>query len=94
MLNQSNRGSGKAPQYEFGSVRLFFNPHELSYQAPNPRRQNGTDVESKDTVSESTVPARSVTVTCERAIQALRDIRHLLPADGVAIVDTVLDHVT
>jgi hypothetical protein len=26
-----------------------------------------------------------------RAIQALRDIRHLLPRDGVEIVDAVLD---
>lgn len=27
----------------------------------------------------------------ERAIQALRDVRHLLPREGVEIVDAVLD---
>jgi hypothetical protein len=31
---------------------------------------------------------------CERAVQALRDVRHLLPPDGVAIVDAVLDCAT
>lgn len=28
---------------------------------------------------------------CQRALQALRDVRHLLPLEGVAIVDAVLD---
>jgi hypothetical protein len=27
----------------------------------------------------------------ERALQALRDVRHLLPPEGVGIVDAVLD---
>jgi hypothetical protein len=27
----------------------------------------------------------------ERAIQALRDVRHLLPREGVELVDAVLD---
>ena len=28
----------------------------------------------------------------ERALQCLRDVRHLLPSDGVAIVDAVLEN--
>jgi hypothetical protein len=31
------------------------------------------------------------TDTYERALQALRDVRHLLPPEGVGIVDAVLD---
>jgi hypothetical protein len=30
----------------------------------------------------------------ERAVQALRDVRHLLPPDGVAIVDAALGRAT
>jgi hypothetical protein len=29
----------------------------------------------------------------ESAVQALRDVRHLLPGEGVAIVDAVLDSI-
>ncbi len=32
--------------------------------------------------------------TYARALQALRDVRHLLPREGVAIVDEVLDFAT
>jgi len=94
MLNQANNSSGKSAQYEFGSVRLYFDPHQLFHPSVKNRPCNETDLESKDTLSESAIPAGSVTIVCERAVQALRDIRHLLPADGVAIVDAVLDHVT
>jgi hypothetical protein len=41
----------------------------------------------------TTKPSRDDAVAEEygRAVQALRDVRHLLPAERVAIVDTALD---
>jgi hypothetical protein len=93
MLNQTNNSSGKSPQYEFGSVRLYFDPDQVFRPSVTKRPCNKADFDSEDTVTESAIPLGSVTAACERAVQALRDVRHLLPADGAAIVDAVLDHV-
>lgn len=94
MLNQAKNSSEKVPQYEFGSVRVFFDRHQLFHPSVKNRPCNENGFESKDTVSESAIPLGSVTVAYGRAVQVLRDVRHLLPADGVAMVDAVLDHVT
>jgi hypothetical protein len=91
MHNQTNNGSGETPQYEFGSVRVYFDPDQVFHPSVTRRRWNEVDFDSKDTVTESAIPLG--TGTAARAVQALRDVRHLLPADGVSIVDAVLDHV-
>jgi hypothetical protein len=45
-----------------------------------------------DAASHAPVTAKSWDEgTYARAIQALRDVRHMLPGEGVAIVDDVLD---
>ena len=94
MLNQTNSSSEKSPQYEFGAVRVYFDPNQLFHPSPKRRPCSEIDFASKDAVSESAVQLGTATVDRERALQALRDVRHLLPADGVAIVDAVLDHAT
>ena len=93
MLNQTNKSAGKSPQYEFGSVRVYFDPDQVFHPSVTKRPCNETDFDSKHTVTESAIPLGSLTAARERVVQALRDIRHLLPPDGVAIVDAVLDHV-
>lgn len=94
MLNEANSSSGKSPQYEFGSVRIYCDPDRLFHSSVKKRPRNETDFDIKDTATESAIPLGSLTVACERAVQALRDVRHLLPADGVAVVDAVLDRIT
>ncbi|MGC1386734.1 MAG: hypothetical protein WA807_01865 [Steroidobacteraceae bacterium] len=49
---------------------------------------------SNDPAGEQAYSLRGTACPDERAIQALRDVRHLLPPEGVAIVDAVLDCAT
>jgi hypothetical protein len=93
MLNQENSNSEKSPQYEFGPVRVYFDPFQLFHPSAKNRPCNEIDLDRKNAAPESAIRLESVAAACDRAVQALRDVRHLLPADGVAIVDSVLDHV-
>jgi hypothetical protein len=49
------------------------------------------DVSDYETVHEIPVFVETVSTSYQRVLQALRDIRHMLPECGVAIVDSVLD---
>jgi hypothetical protein len=51
------------------------------------------DFDTNDAANESAVSLGAVSAAYERAPQALRDVRHLLPADGVATIDAVLESV-
>lgn len=55
------------------------------------RHNDRFDLNDYEVVGEIPVFANAPSVSCEAALQALRDVRHLLPKRGVAIVDAILD---
>lgn len=54
-------------------------------------RHRGFDLGDYTVVQEIPVFRNPRPTGYDRALQALRDVRHMLPAKGVAIVDAVLD---
>jgi hypothetical protein len=94
MFNETNRTSGKALQHMYEVVQIHFDPQQV-FQTPMTRRlSDNADLGNNDTANEFGVLLGRTADACERAVQALRDVRHLLPPEGVAIVDAVLDCAT
>ena len=90
MLNATDHISGEAVQTTFEVVTTNFDSDQV-FQGPlQIHVHQNADVfcdESPDVVD---AHFDDLAETYERAIQALRDIRHMLPPEGVAIVDEVL----
>ncbi len=93
MFNEANHTSGKSLQYVFGGVEVHFYPDQLYKTSVTKRLRNKAGLGSGDAAKESAVLSGALAAAYERVVQALRDVRHLLPADGVAIVDAVLDSI-
>ena len=98
MLNETKHSSEKSLQYQFGAVQIYFDPDQVFQRAVTKHVRNEAEFDNNDTANESAVLLTAVAAAYERAVaaravQALRDVRHLLPADGVGIVDAVLDSI-
>lgn len=93
MLNETNRASGRDLQRMFEVIQIRLDP-ELVFQTSMTKHfLNQADSDNNDSANQIAVLLGGMTAY-ERALQALRDVRHLLPSDGVAIVDAVLDGAT
>lgn len=64
-----------------------FDPHALMLERLSLR----FDLSDYEAVEEIPVFVETVPTPYQLAVQALRDIRHMLPECGVAIVDAILD---
>jgi hypothetical protein len=78
----------------FEVVQIHFDWEQVFQTSMTKRLPDKADLGSNDTANEFAVLLGGVADACERAVQALRDVRHLLPPEGVAIVDAVLDRAT
>ncbi|MGO9038830.1 MAG: hypothetical protein ACLPX1_14125 [Steroidobacteraceae bacterium] len=85
MFNETNYASANALHPMFETVRVQFDW---------PQVFRTSELRSNDPAGEQAFSLRGIAYPHERAIQALRDVRHLLPPEGVAIVDAVLDCAT
>lgn len=97
MSNETNRTSGTEPQRMFDGGQIHFDPERMFQTFMTKRVSYRTCVDGNDTAREIAVLVGGlggVADAYQRAIQALRDVRHLLPSEGVAIVDAVLDCAT
>ncbi len=89
MLNRTNPASAIALPQQFEVVPLRFD-RQRELQAPHRHRlPDGGD--PGDAAAVLAILAGGIADPYRRALQALRDVRHLLPPEGVAIVDSVLD---
>ncbi len=94
MVDETNRIFGKALQCKFEFVQIHCDPEQVFQASLLKRLRDEADLDSNDTANESTVLLVAAAEAYEHAVQALRDVRHLLPANGVAIVDAALDCAT
>ena len=94
MLDEINRIIGKGLQCKFGVIQIHCDPEQVFQASLIKRLRDKADLDSNDTSNETTALLAAVAEAYEHAVQALRDVRHLLPANGVAIVDAVLDCAT
>ncbi len=85
MFNQTNHASANALHPMFETVQVQFDWPQV-FQT--------SELRSDDPESELAILSGGVAGPHRRAIQALRDVRHLLPPEGVAIVDAALDCAT
>ena len=94
MLDEINRIIGKGLQCKFEVIQIHCDPEQVFQASLIKRLRDKADLDSNDTSNETTALLAAVAEAYEHAVQALRDVRHLLPANGVAIVDAVLDCAT
>ncbi len=94
MSNETNRASGRSLERMFDAGQIRFDPERPFQTSMTGCLSYRTDLDGSDTAREIAVlvgglgrPADAF----ERAVQALRDVRHLLSPEGVAIVDAILD---
>jgi hypothetical protein len=81
---------GNDQQHRFEVTQIQCAPQPLFQTPMTGRLRDFADVGgSKEAVREIAV-LLGVADAYERAVQALRDVRHLLPPEGVAVVDAVL----
>ena len=50
-----------------------------------------TDFRSGDAPGDRSADSGDLEAAYRRSLQALRDVRHMLPAEGIAIVDAIID---
>ncbi len=94
MSNETNRASGRSLQRMFDVGQIRFDPERQFQTSMAGCLAYRTDLDGNDTAREIAVLVGGLGGAAdayERAVQALRDVRHLLPPEGVAIVDAVLD---
>ncbi len=94
MVDETNRIFGKALQCKFEFVQIHCDPEQVIQASLLKRLRDKANLDSNDTANESTVLLVAAAEAYEHAVQALRDVRHLLPANGVAIVDAALNCAT
>jgi hypothetical protein len=94
MRNVTNHASAQARRPMFEAVQVQFDwPHV--FRTPMTRGScDRADLHSSDPANERAILLVGMAKPDERAVQALRDVRHLLPPEGVAIVDAVWDCAT
>jgi hypothetical protein len=94
MFNVTNHASARALRPMFEAVQIQFDWPQVFRTPVTKRSCDKADLLSGDPANELAILLGEVTDPYERAVQALRDVRHLLPSEGVAIVDAVLDCAT
>jgi hypothetical protein len=84
MFDNSDRLVSKRPLHVFEVMKIRVDGERRSWPSrlQPPPASEIRDVSGSGPDSDTTL---------QSALQALRDVRHLLPADGVAIVDAVLE---
>ncbi len=93
MPNETNRASGEL-QRMFDGAQIRVDPEQVFQTSMTQRLSYRTGLHSSDTAKEIALMLGGLGGAAEayaRALQALRDVRHLLPPESVAIVDAVLD---
>ena len=91
MSKEIGRDFASAPQYMPDAPQGRRDPEFVLHTSRTRGFRSNAELDSTDAPKENPILLGSVTVAYEGAIQALRDVRHLLPPDGVAIVDAVVD---
>jgi len=94
MLDETNRIFGKALQCKFEVIQIHCDPEQVFQASLIKRLRDKADLGSNDKANETTALLVAVAEAYEHAVQALRDMRNLLPANAVVIVDAVLDCAT
>jgi len=80
----------RATHPTFDTVQIQFDWPQV-FQTPVTRLSyDNADLGSSDPANELAILLGGVVDPYGRAVQALRDVRHLLPPEGVAIVDAAL----
>jgi hypothetical protein len=92
MFNETNQIFGKDLQHRFEAAQIHVDPRPVFQTSMAERWRDIADL-GNDAAKEIAV-LLGMAEAYERAVQALRDVRHLLPPEGVAIVDAALDCAT
>jgi hypothetical protein len=90
MFSGTSHSTGKALHPMFEVVQIQFDWPQVFQTPMKSRSCDKADSADNETTNELATLFDEVTDAYERAVQALRDLRHLLPPEGVAIVDAVL----
>ncbi len=85
MYNVTKHASAMALHPHFEAVQVQFDWPQV-FQT--------SELRGNDPASELAILLGGAADPYARAIQALRDVRHLLPPEGVVIIDAVLDSAT
>lgn len=86
-----DRDFAKTPQFMAAALQGRRDPEHAQRMSRTRRLRSNAELRCPDAAKESQILLGAVTEAYERAIQALRDVRHLLPPDGVAVVDKVVN---
>lgn len=90
MISATSRSTARANHPMFETVQVQFDWPKV-FQPPATRLSyDDAELGASDPAHELAILLGGAAHPYERAIQALRDVRHLLPPEGVAIVDAAL----
>lgn len=90
MLGATNRSIAGAVGPQFDTVRVRFDWPRVFHAPLDQRSYDDAGPGAGDPAHELAILLDVAADPYRRAIQALRDVRHLLPPEGVAIVDAAL----
>jgi hypothetical protein len=93
MSNETNHIFGNDLQQRFEIVPIYYAPQPVLRTSMTGHLREMADWAGNYVAKEIAV-LLGLADAYERAAQALRDVRHLLPPDGVAIVDAALNRPT
>jgi hypothetical protein len=89
MFSGTSHSIARATLPMFETVQVQFDWPQVFQTPVSKRSYDNTDL-SSDPANELAILLGGVADPYERVVQALRDVRHLLPPEGVAIVDAAL----
>jgi hypothetical protein len=90
MFSAISRSTARAVHPMFETVQVQFDWPQVFQPRVTNRAYDGPELSASDPAHELAILLGGAADPYERAIQALRDVRHLLPPEGVAIVDAAL----
>ena len=90
MFSATSHSTARGVQPMFETVQVHFDWPQVFHPRESNRAYDDADLVASDPAHELAILLGGAAHPYERAIQALRDVRHLLPPEGVAIVDAAL----
>ena len=90
MISATSHSAARASHPMFESVQVQFDWPRVFQPSATRLSYDDTKLCASDAAHELAILSGGPAHRYERVIQALRDVRHLLPPEGVAIVDAAL----
>jgi hypothetical protein len=92
MINDTNQTPVVPAMHVFRLVEIHRDPDRVFPAETSEHSRNAAGMDGTGASGGIALLSKGVFDAYERALQCLRDVRHLLPSDGVAIVDAVLEN--